>query len=311
MEYRKLGNSDLEVPAIGLGTWAMGGDMYGDVDDKKSIETIKTAVNNGITLIDTAPAYGAGHAEEIVGKAIKEIKDKVILATKCGTYKTDGNFYRDLSPKIIRKQLEKSLTALGVETIDLYQIHWPDPDTPLEKTVEELIRLKEQGKFRYLGVSNFDTELLEEISGLTDIVSLQPQYSILHRDIEEKILPYTQNNNIGILAYGPLGGGILTGKYREQPPADKRGEFYPFFKEPQWSRVQDLITLLEDIADSHNQPIAHVAINWVKQQQGITSVLVGCKSPEQAKQNARAGDWNLKKKEIKEIDQAYRDIFHK
>lgn len=309
MEYRKLGSSDLKVSTVGLGTWAIGGDMYGKVSDSLSIATIKRAVKEGINLIDTAPAYGAGHAEKVVGNAIQGIRDKVILATKCGTYKENGNFYRDLTPERIRKQLEKSLASLGVETIDLYQIHWPDPDTPLQESVKELVKLKEEGKFRYLGVSNFDTGLMEEISSMTEIVSLQPQYSILNRDIEENILPYTLSNRIGILAYGPLGGGILTGKYRNEPPSDKRGEFYPYFQEPQWSRVQKLVTLLEKIAENHNRPIANVAINWVKQQEGITSVLVGCKTPEQAAENAKAGDWNLSQEEIAEINQAYENIF--
>src|SRR6056297_3297453 len=197
MKYRNLGNSDLEISAVGLGTWAYGDDTFGEVDDRQSIRAIKAAVDSGINLIDTAPAYGAGHAEKVVGQAIEGIRDKVVIATKCGVHREGQKYINDLTPKRIRKEIEDSLRRLNIEQIDLYQIHWPDPDTPLKDSVEELLKLKKEGKFRYLGVSNFGTSLMEKISELTDIVSLQPQYSILERDIEEEILPYIRKNNIG------------------------------------------------------------------------------------------------------------------
>ena len=314
MHYKKLGKSNLKVSVIGLGTWGIGSEFYGKVDDSQSIAAIRKGIESGINLIDTAPAYGKGHSEEVVGKAIKDYRDEVIIATKVGTYKEGEDFFRDLTPQAIRKQLENSLSRLNIDVIDLYQIHWPDPDTPLEKSVEELVKLKNEGKFKYLGVSNFDKSLLEEISGMTDIVSLQPQYSILNRDIEE-ILPYTVENNIGVLAYGPLGGGILTGKYTDTDKApqlkkeDKRSEFYPFFQEPKWSKVKKLVEVLENIAENRGKSIPQVSLNWVRQQKGVTSVLVGAKTPEQAAENAAAADWDLNEKEINEIDDTYQEIF--
>ncbi|MFW6287654.1 MAG: aldo/keto reductase [bacterium] len=311
MEYRKLGSSDLNVSTIALGTWATGSDFYGKVDDTKSIDAIRAGIENGINLIDTAPAYGSGHAEKVVGEAIKGYRDKAIIATKCGVYKEDGNFIKDLTPETIRNQLETSLKSLGVEVIDLYQIHWPDPNTPLEDTVNELNKLKKEGKFRYLGVSNFDQELMGKIQEMTEIVSIQPQYSILHRDFE-KDLSYVRKNNIGVLAYGPLGGGILTGKYTDEPPKlkkdDQRNNFYPYFQEPQWSRVKKLVNLLEEIAEGHNKPVPHVALNWVRQQEGVSTVLVGTKNAEQAIENANAADWKLSSEELKIIDEAYSNL---
>ncbi len=312
MEYRKLGSSNLKVSTIALGTWAIGNDFYGSVDDSKSIDALRAGIEAGINLIDIAPAYGSGHAEEVVGKAIKGYQDKVIIATKCGVYKENDNFIRDLKPATIRKQLETSLDRLNTDAIDLYQIHWPDPNTPLEDSVTELNKLQKEGKFRYLGVSNFDRNLMDKIQEMTDIVSIQPQYSILHRDFEEE-LPYVRKNNIGVLAYGPLGGGILTGKYTKQKPkleeGDQRSNFYPYFQEPQWGRVKELVSLLEEIANDHNKPIPHVALNWVRQQEGITTLLVGSKTPEQARENADAASWNLHIDEMAKINKAYSKIF--
>ncbi|MFW6381736.1 MAG: aldo/keto reductase, partial [Bacillota bacterium] len=317
MDYRQLGESQLKVSVIGIGTWAIGSDFYGRVDDKQSIKALRQGMESGINLIDTAPAYGDGHSEEVVGKAIEGYRDRVIIATKCGTYRQGKDFIRDLKPSTIRKQLETSLSRLGVDTIDLYQIHWPDEDTPLSESVAELDKLKKEGKFRYLGVSNFDTELLSEIMEMTDIVSLQPQYSILNREIEDKILPFCRQHNLGIMAYGSLGGGILTGKYtdRNTPPQldkdDRRTEFYPYFKQPYWEQVVDLVDLLKEIANKHSSPIAQVSLNWVRQQPGVTTALVGVKNEAQAKENAAAGDWKLSESELSSINEAYRRIFDK
>lgn len=315
MHYKKLGNSDLKVSVIGLGTWGIGSEFYGKVDDSRSIEAIRKGIESGINLIDTAPAYGKGHSEKVVGKAIKGYRDDVIIATKVGTYKEGENFFRDLTPQAIRKQIEKSLNRLNIDVIDLYQIHWPDQDTPLEESVEELVKLQKEGKFKYLGVSNFSKSEIKKICKMTNIVSLQPQYSILNRDIEKEILPYTVENNIGVLAYGPLGGGILTGKYTDTDEApqlkqgDRRSEFYPFFQEPKWSKVKKLVEVLEKIANVRGVPIPQVALNWVRQQKGVTTVLVGAKTTEQATENAAAANWDLSEKEIKEIDNVYKEIF--
>ncbi|MDK2799718.1 MAG: hypothetical protein PWQ70_1337 [Clostridiales bacterium] len=311
MRYKQLGNSDLQVSAIGLGTWAIGGASWGTVDDSVSINAIVKAIDCGINLIDTAPAYGSGHSEEIVGKAIKGHKDDVIIATKCGVERKGDQFVKSLKPEFIRNQIDESLLRLGVDVIDLYQIHWPDPNTPLEDTVNELIKLKEAGKFRYLGVSNFDKKLMAEIMEMIDIISLQSKYSILSREIEST-LPFCIEHNIGVLAYGPLDGGILTGKYKERPQfaeLDARSRFYSFFKEPLWSKSMQLLEVLKEIALNRNKPISHVAINWVKQQEAVTTVLVGAKTPEQVEENAAAGAWELSTDEINQINDVYKRIF--
>jgi len=307
MEQRTLGTSDLTVSAVGLGTWAMGDDFFGHVDDTESIAAIHSALDHGITLIDTAPAYGAGHAEEVVGKALKDRRSEAVVATKCGIVRTEDDFVRNLKPESIRREIDDSLRRLGVETIDLYQIHWPDPDTPLEDTVAELIKQQEAGKFRYLGVSNFPPNLLDQIRGMTDFVSTQPQYSMLDRRIESDILPYVREHDLGVLSYGTLAGGVLTGKYTEIPEfeeGDNRAAFYNFFKEPLWSGIQKLLYELQLIATERGVTPAQAAINWTFQQPEVTTALVGAKRPAQAEANAAAGGWQLSEAEIKTITAA-------
>ena len=312
MRYKRLGNSSLEVSVVGLGTWAIGGDFWGKVDDDRSIRTIQRAVDCGINLIDTAPAYGGGHAERIVGQAIKGRRDKVVIATKCGIVKQGGRITRNLKPESIRKEVDDSLTRLGVDVINLYQIHWPDANTPLEDTLNEMVKLRDAGKIRYIGVSNFDRKLMEEAASITEIVSLQPQYSLLDREIEKDILPFCREKGIGILTYGSLGGGILTGKFKERPQFDKddrRENFYPFFKEPLWSKAMELVEVLRQIAAEVDKPVAHVAINWLNQQDGVTSALVGAKTPEQAEQNAASAEWELSQEQLDTIEAAYKRIY--
>ncbi|MFW6288037.1 MAG: aldo/keto reductase [bacterium] len=313
MKYSEIGNK-VKVSKIALGTWAIGGNFWGESDDAKSIKTIEVAIDSGINLIDTAPAYGRGHSEKIVGKAIKGKRDKVVLSTKCGlTWENkDARTVKNLKPESIRKEIDDSLRRLGTDMIDIYFIHWPDKTTPLEDSLGELSRIKDTGKIRFIGVSNFDIELLSKAVEITNIDCVQPPYSMLDRDIEKDILPFCRENNIAILSYGSLGGGILTGKYTDRSQlkkGDKRGKFYPYFQEPQWSKVQELVDLLKRIAKEHNSPTSHVALNWVRQQPGITSALVGARTPEQARENADSANWDLSEKELKEIEKAYRNIF--
>lgn len=316
MKYRYLNKTNLKVSSVGLGTWAYGNDTFGQVDDQQSIRAVKAAVDSGINLIDTAPAYGDGHAEKVVGKAIAGIRDQVIIATKCGTHREGKKYIRDLSPQRIREEIENSLRRLNIEQIDLYQIHWPDPDTPLAASVEELLKLKKEGKFRYLGVCNFDQELMEKISQMTDIISLQPQYSLLKRDIEKNIIEYLINNNLGSLSYGTLGGGILSGKYKTRPQfddeKDNRAGFYPFFREENWPQTQSLIKLLEDIAEKYQKSPAQIAINWAINRPGITTALVGAKNEKQARENALAADFELSEAEMvaltEESDQVIKNL---
>ena len=305
MKFRKLGQSDLNCSVIGLGTWGMAGSFWGKVDDDQSIATIRAGLEAGINLIDTAPVYGDGHSEEVVGRALEGLKrEDIVLATKCGRFTCET--------EKIRQELETSLKRLKTDYIDLYQVHWPDDKVPFEETFGELENMRKQGKIRYIGVSNFSVEQTEEASKYCQIVSTQPQYSLLVRDIEKDILPYCVEKNIGILSYGSIGAGALTGKFKEKPvfkEDDERASFYTFFQEQNWPKTKQMIDTLEEIAASHGKPTVHAAINWVLKQKGISVALVGWRTPEQVRMNAQAADWELTDEENAKILQAYDRIF--
>ena len=305
MKFRKLGQSDLNCSVIGLGTWGMAGSFWGKVDDDQSIATIRAGLEAGINLIDTAPVYGDGHSEEVVGRALEGLKrEDIVLATKCGRFTCET--------EKIRQELETSLKRLKTDYIDLYQVHWPDDKVPFEETFGELENMRKQGKIRYIGVSNFSVEQTEEASKYCQIVSTQPQYSLLGRDIEKDILPYCVEKNIGILSYGSIGAGALTGKFKEKPvfkEDDERASFYTFFQEQNWPKTKQMIDTLEEIAASHGKPTVHAAINWVLKQKGISVALVGARTPEQVRMNAQAADWELTDEENAKILQAYDRIF--
>jgi aryl-alcohol dehydrogenase-like predicted oxidoreductase len=302
----------MEVSVVSLGTWVVGGNQWGETDDKQSIATIQKAIDSGINLIDTAPVYGIGHSEEVVGKAIKDRRDRVFIATKCGLQRKGKVYQQSLRPSEIRKELENSLSRMGIERIDLYQCHWPDPNTPIEDTLDEMLKMQSEGKIRYIGVSNFDLPLLERALKFAPIVSIQPQYSLLERSIEKDILPFCKNRKIGVMTYGSLGSGILTGKYIKRPTfkkSDARNFFYPFYKDPYWSFFQALISEIKKIAKEKGKSVAQVAINWVAQQQGVATAIVGARTPEQAAINASAGEWELSDEDLKRIESAYHRIF--
>jgi aryl-alcohol dehydrogenase-like predicted oxidoreductase len=312
MEHRRPGKSELSVSAIGIGTWAIGGDLWGKSDDAEAIAAIQKAIDSGLNLIDTAPAYGDGHSERLVARAIKGHRHQVIIATKCGIRPKKGGLINDLRPASIRKELEDSLKRLETDVIDLYQCHWPDPSTPIEETIGEMARMKAEGKIRAIAVSNFDAALTRKAQKVAQIASNQVPYSLLNREIEDELVPFCLEQNIGILAYGPIGGGILSGKYREKPKFgkdDARAFFYNYYEEPQWTKVQALLEELEKIAARHGNPAAQVAINWVRQQPGITSALVGARNPQQAEANAAAGDWQLSAEDLTTINKALGRIF--
>ena len=312
MEHRRLGKSELNVSAIGLGTWAIGGKFWGHTDESAAIAAIQKAIDSGINLIDTAPIYGDGHSEEMVGKAVKGRRHQVIIATKCGVRLKEAMLINDLTPKSLRKEVEVSLKLLGTDVIDLYQCHWPDPNTPIEDTMAEMAKMKTEGKIRAIGVSNFDAALLKKAQKVAQLASNQVQYSLLNRDIEKELIPFCREQDIGILTYGPMGGGILSGKYKQKPKfeeGDARSFFYNYYQEPQWTKVQALLKELEKIAARHGKPIAHVAINWVRQQPGITSALVGARSPQQAEANADAGSWQLSAEELSGINKTVSQTF--
>ena len=308
-----LGSSNLLVSVISLGTWVFGGTNWGKVDDQESIATIQKAIELGINLIDTAPVYGDGHAEEIVGKAIKGKRDKVFIATKCGLQKKRGKYEHDLRPNEIRKEMEHSLSRLNTEYIDLYQCHWPDPKTPIEETLEEMLKMKSEGKINYIGVSNFDLSLFEKAIKIAPVVSLQLHYSLLERSVEEShLVKFSKENGIGVMTYGSLGGGLLSGKYKKKPTfskKDARRFFYQFYAEERWARYQSFLESLKEIAKHQTKPLAQLALNWLIQQTGVTTAIVGARNPEQIEKNANAPEWELSESDLIQIKEIYSKFF--
>ncbi len=310
MRTRKLGNSDLNLTAVGLGTWAIGGPWqfgWGPQDDNEAVTAILKAIDLGVNWIDTAPIYGCGHSEELVGKAIRQIKHKPIVATKCSLL---WNEKREkigcLKAESIRRECEDSLKRLGIDAIDLYQMHWPDPQKDIEEGWEEMARLQKQGKVRHIGVCNFNTEQLDRIRKIAPVTSLQPPYSMIRRDIEKELLGYCAKHNIGVVAYSPMQRGMLTGKFNKEylatlAPDDHRLRM-PEFTEPQFSANIDLVEKLKPIAAKAGRTVAQLAIAWVLRRQEVTAAIVGARKPSQIAETAPAADWNLTKNDVAEIE---------
>jgi len=305
MEYKNIPNTNLHVSVISLGTWAFSGDCWGNINEAECIDAVSTAAEYGINLIDTAPIYGYGKAEEIIGKAIKGRRDKFIIATKCGLLGKGINIKCNLRPNSIKKEVERSLKRLGIEYIDIYQCHWLDPNTPIQDTMHAMLKLKQQGKIKYIGVSNFKISSLKKALEVTDITTLQNQYSLLERGIEKDMAGFCKEKGVSILAYGPLGGGILSGKYKNPPQfkkSDARSFFYKFYKGKEFEKAMEVIETLEEISDKINKPLGQIALNWIWQKETVASAIVGCRNPEQAKLNALAGSWKLAQSDIKKLD---------
>ncbi|MBN2020496.1 MAG: aldo/keto reductase [Sedimentisphaerales bacterium] len=310
MRTQKLGNSDLELTVVGLGTWAIGGPWqfgWGPQDDNEAVAAILRALDLGINWIDTAPIYGCGHSEELVGKALKQTKIKPIIATKCSLL---WNEKREkvgcLKAKSIRKESEDSLKRLGIEAIDLYQMHWPDPEADIEEGWGEMARLKKEGKVRFIGVCNYNTRQLDRIRKIAPVTSLQPPYSMIRRDTEKELLPYCAEHNIGVVVYSPMQRGLLTGKFSKQylatlAPDDHRLRM-PEFTEPQFSVNLEFVEKLKPIAQKAGKTIAQLAIAWVLHRPEVTAAIVGARKPAQIAETAFAGDWILSQKNIDEIE---------
>ncbi|HUT32494.1 MAG TPA: aldo/keto reductase [Planctomycetota bacterium] len=320
MEHRQLGQSDLNIPTVIFGAWAVGGWFWGGQDDADSIRAIHAALDSGIDCIDTAPIYGMGHSEEIVGKAIQGRRDKVILATKCGlrwdtpgegsnpwTYKgldgTECTVVRNLHKAAVIAEVEQSLTRLGTDVIDLYQCHWPDASAPLAETMEALVTLKQQGKIRAIGVSNFTVEMMAECLKHGPLASDQPKYSLLDRKIEADVLPFCRERGVGVIVYSPLDQGLLTGKVtmdRTFPEGDYRSD-RPWFQPANRRRVLDALEKVKPIAEAHQATLGQVTIAWTVAQPGVTAAIVGARNPQQARENARAADIRLSATELQAI----------
>lgn len=301
MHYHTLPNNQEKISSIGLGTWVFGGENWGGADDESCVQAVQTAIAAGVNIIDTAPFYSDGLSERLVGRAIKGQRDKVFIATKCGLVRKARIPMIDLSPATIQQEIELSLSRLQCDVIDLYQPHWPDKITPIGKTMETLLKLQSQKKIRHIGICNCDITLLQSAMKYAPIKTLQMQYSLLDRDIEKDLVPFCLEQGIGIIAYGPMGGGILTGKYKEPPQVgkfDARSAFYKFFKNPRFNQIKQGVEELKKIG----WPVNQIALNWVRQQPGVLTVLAGCRMPSQVTANMAAADWELSASEIISIN---------
>ena len=310
MQKRKLGFTDLKLTTVGLGAWAMGGPWlygWGPQDDNDSIRTVFEALDEGINWIDTAPIYGHGRSERIVGEALKQISYKPFVATKCGLlWDAETERIPCLKAQSIRSECHQSLKRLGLEVIDLYQIHQSEPDEDIEQAWEELTRLQEQGKVRHIGVSNFTVEQIERIQKIAPAASFQPPYSMLHREIEDELLAFCGQNNIGVVVYSPMQRGLLTGKFSHErqanlPEGDHRRKNADF-QDPQFTATLQLVEQLRPVAERNSMTLAQLAISWVLRRSEVTAAIVGARRPDQIEETAKAGDWSLTTEDIKQIE---------
>ena len=310
MRTRRLGNTDLELTVVGLGTWAIGGPWqygWGPQDENEAIAAILKAIDLGINWIDTAAIYGCGHSEELVGRALKQTKIKPIIATKCSLLWNDKREKIGcLKAESIRKECEESLKRLGVEVIDLYQMHWPDPEKDMEEGWGEMARLQKQGKVRYIGVCNYNTAQLDRIRKIAPVASLQPPYNMNNRGVEKDLLGYCAKNNIGVVTYSPMQRGLLTGKFSkkrltELAPDDHRLKSGDY-QEPEFSATLALVDKLRPIAKRNKRTLAQLAIAWVLRRPEVTAAIVGARKPSQIAETAPAADWILTKNDIAEIE---------
>ena len=312
---RTLGNSDLQLTPIGFGAWAIGGGdwtyAWGPQDDNESIAAIHRAIDLGINWIDTAAIYGLGHSEEVVARALKTAaissSRRPYVFTKCGIrWGEDRVPYRSLKSASVAEELEASLRRLGVDTIDLYQIHWPDPDSEIEEAWETLARFREQGKVRWIGVSNFNVEQMKRVREISAITSLQPPYSMLRPAIEAEILPYVRDCGIGVISYSPMVSGLLTGKMTAERiaamPVDDWRQKGIEFKEPRLSRNMRLVDLLREIGSGYSVSPGVVAVAWTLHNPGITAAIVGGRSAGQVEEMSAALRFRLSEEEYARIN---------
>ncbi|HEY3940725.1 MAG TPA: aldo/keto reductase [Bryobacteraceae bacterium] len=314
-QLRQLGNSDLEITPLGIGAWAMGGSgwqfSWGDQDDADSIDAIHAALDAGFNWIDTAAVYGLGHSEEVVGKAVHGRSNKPFLFTKCErNWDHEGKIYPSLKAESIRKECENSLRRLRVDVIDLYQVHWAEPEAEIEEGWTEMARLQEEGKVRWIGVSNFGVDQLKRAMKIAPVTSLQPPYSLVVRKAEPEVLPFAKEHGIGVIVYSPMRAGLLTGKMTREralslPENDWRSRDKDF-QEPNLSRNLELVELLRDIGARHGHAPGEVALAWTLANPAVTAAIVGLRKPGQVQGTVGALTFRLNGNELSEIESFFK-----
>jgi aryl-alcohol dehydrogenase-like predicted oxidoreductase len=312
METRQLGQSDLHITPIGLGAWAIGGGEWaggwGSQDDQESIAAIHRALDLGVNWIDTAPAYGLGRSEQVVARALKGRSDRPYLFTKCAIrWRDDRSLYNSLTAASVREEVENSLRRLDTEVIDLYQIHWPDPEPEIEEAWSTMADLQREGKVRYIGVSNFSVEQMRRVQAIAPITSLQPPYSLVRPQIETEILPFCLEQQIGVIVYSPMMSGLLSGKMSreriQQMPDDDWRKGDPEFQEPRLSQNLHLVEVLRSIGEHYGRTPGEVAIAWTLRHPAVTAAIVGVRRPSQIEGTIGAADLQLSEQDLAEIEQ--------
>ncbi len=303
MQTRPLGNSDLHITPIGFGAWAIGGGgwafAWGPQDDKDSVAAIHEAIDLGINWIDTAAVYGLGKSEEVVAKALEGVRSRPYVFTKCGrVWDETRTIGKRLKADSVRRECEASLMRLKLDVIDLYQVHWPEPDEDVEEGWAEVAKLRQEGKVRWIGVSNFNASQMQRAAKVSPITSLQPPYSMIRREIEAEILPHCLKENIGVIAYSPMQSGLLTGTWTREriaalPADDWRKEKNKWFQEPLLSKNLALVELLKQIGTAAGKSPGEVAVAWVLRHPAVTAAIVGSRKTGQLKELMGAADWRL------------------
>jgi len=311
MQTKQLGNSELHITPIGFGAWAIGGSGWafgwGTQDDQESIAAINCALDLGVNWTDTAAIYGLGHSEEVVAKALKGRSNRPYIFTKCSMiWDEKGKIGGSIKADSVRREVEASLRRLDIETIDLYQIHWPNPDSEIEEGWTTLAKLKDEGKVRYIGVSNFNVEQLKRAQKIAPVTSLQPPYSLVKPDVEKEILPFCLENNIGVIVYSPMQSGLLTGKMTPERvanlPDDDWRKNNSEFQEPRLSRNLKLVEVLQQIGQQHDRSPGEMAIAWTLNNPAVTAAIVGGRNPKQVEGIIGAGEFRLNQQELDQIE---------
>ncbi|AYF92087.1 aldo/keto reductase [Apilactobacillus bombintestini] len=308
----KIGKSNVESTSLGLGTNAVGGNnLFPNLNDETGIQIVKTALDSGITLLDTAFAYGMGHSEELIGKAIQGYdRSKFVIATKAAQDTSNGDVTINNNPQFLKQAVEDALKRLQTDYIDIFYIHFPDDQTPKDEAVAALHELKEEGKIKAIGVSNFSLDQIKEANkdGYVDVV--EDQYSLLHRDAENEMFDYLRENNISFVPFFPLASGLLTGKYSEVVdfPEDDIRHGNPDFSGERFANIVKKVNGLKPLADKHDATIAQLVLAWYMKNPDITVVIPGAKKPEQVQSNAKAMNVSLSDEEYAQIDNEFKNL---